>query len=174
MQQNVSRQSRFPRRSSYSTMQALRQNRRTSWCRTELDAAQHLMEVACGLHSQILHEEQIVTQVGRAVELARECHTTDSVLDTLFRTAVSAGKDAQTPGVGLTVCRSLSLMGQCSSWNSMHRKTGWKKLPCDRKRQHGTTGGITIGTAWLPGVYDTAFLSSRGNGDPLWGETDSL
>ena len=32
MQQNVSRQSRFPRRSSYSTMQALRQNRRTSWC----------------------------------------------------------------------------------------------------------------------------------------------
>lgn len=63
--------------------------------RTELDAAQHLMEVACGLHSQILHEEQIVTQVGRAVELARECHTTDSVLDTLFRTAVSAGKDAQ-------------------------------------------------------------------------------
>lgn len=63
---------------------------------TETDAVQHLMEVACGLHSQILHEEQIVTQVGHAVELARSCHSTDGVLDTLFRTAVSAGKDAQT------------------------------------------------------------------------------
>ncbi|MFR4475815.1 MAG: hypothetical protein ACLT3Y_00280 [Ruminococcus callidus] len=54
------------------------------------------MEVACGLHSQILHEEQIVTQVGHAVELARACRSTDGVLDTLFRTAVSAGKEAQT------------------------------------------------------------------------------
>ena len=138
--------------------------------RTELDAAQHLMEVACGLHSQILHEEQIVTQVGRAVELARECHTTDSVLDTLFRTAVSAGKDAQNQ---VSVSQVPLLWGSAAA-GTVHRKTGWKKLPCDRKRQHGTTGGITIGTAWLPGVYDTAFLSSRGNGDPLWGETDSL
>ena len=63
---------------------------------TEIDAVQHIMEVACGLHSQILHEEQIVTQVGHAVELARACRSTDGVLDTLFRTAVSAGKEAQT------------------------------------------------------------------------------
>ncbi len=62
----------------------------------EIEAAQHLMEVACGLHAQILHEEQIVTQVGNALELARSCHSTDAVLDTLFRTAVSAGKDALT------------------------------------------------------------------------------
>lgn len=54
------------------------------------------MEVACGLHSQILHEEQIVTQVGQAIELARSCQTSDAMLDTLFRTAVSAGKYAQT------------------------------------------------------------------------------
>lgn len=86
--------------------------------RTELDAAQHLMEVACGLHSQILHEEQIVTQVGRAVELARECHTTDSVLDTLFRTAVSAGKDAQNQvpvsQVPLSVsCGAVQQLEQC-------------------------------------------------------------
>lgn len=62
----------------------------------EMAAAQHLMEVACGLHSQILHEEQIVTQIGGALEMARSCHTTDAVLDTLFRTAVSAGKEALT------------------------------------------------------------------------------
>ena len=62
----------------------------------DMAAAQHLMEVACGLHSQILHEEQIVTQIGGALEMARSCHTTDAVLDTLFRTAVSAGKEALT------------------------------------------------------------------------------
>lgn len=64
--------------------------------RTETEAVLYLMEVACGLHSQILHEEQIVTQVGQAIELARSCQTSDPMLDTLFRTAVSAGKYAQT------------------------------------------------------------------------------
>lgn len=64
--------------------------------REEAAAALHLMEVACGLHSQILHEEQIVTQVGQAIDLARSCHSTDALLDTLFRTAVSAGKDSLT------------------------------------------------------------------------------
>ena len=59
-------------------------------------AAQHLMEVACGLHSQILHEEQIVTQVGQAIRRARQCRTADAVLDSLFRNAVSAGKEALT------------------------------------------------------------------------------
>lgn len=60
------------------------------------EAALHLIEVACGLHSKILHEEQIVTQVRNAVAFARGCHSTDSLLDTLFRTAVSAGKYALT------------------------------------------------------------------------------
>lgn len=64
--------------------------------KTETEAVLYLMEVACGLHSQILHEEQIVTQVGQAIELARSCQTSDPMLDTLFRTAVSAGKYAQT------------------------------------------------------------------------------
>ena len=63
--------------------------------KSESEAALYLMEVACGLHSQILHEEQIVTQVGRAIGLARSCHAADAMLDTLFRTAVSAGKYAQ-------------------------------------------------------------------------------
>jgi glutamyl-tRNA reductase len=64
--------------------------------RTDASAVEHLMEVACGLHSQILHEEQIVTQVGHAVALARAVHATDALSDTLFRMAVSAGKDALT------------------------------------------------------------------------------
>ena len=38
--------------------------------RTGADAARHLIEVACGLHSQILGEDQIITQVRTAMELA--------------------------------------------------------------------------------------------------------
>lgn len=64
--------------------------------KTESEAVLYLMEVACGLHSQILHEEQIVTQVGEAISLARSCQAADAMLDSLFRTAVSAGKSALT------------------------------------------------------------------------------
>ena len=60
------------------------------------DAAAHLMEVACGLHSQILGEDQIVTQVRLAMEQAQQAHTADSTLSALFRQAVTAGKRART------------------------------------------------------------------------------
>lgn len=52
----------------------------------------HLMEVACGLRSQIWGEDQILTQVKTAVALAREAGAADSTLETLFRTAASCGK----------------------------------------------------------------------------------
>ena len=64
--------------------------------RCGMDAARHLMEVSCGLHSQILGEDQIVTQVRRAMELAQEAQTTDPTLSALFRGAVTAGKRART------------------------------------------------------------------------------
>lgn len=60
------------------------------------DAAKHLMEVACGLHSQILGEDQIITQVRIAMELAQEMGTLDPGLSSLFRRAVTAGKRAKT------------------------------------------------------------------------------
>ena len=62
------------------------------------DCVRHLMEVACGLRSQILGEDQILTQVKTAVALAREAGTADGVLETLFRTAASCGKAAKTGG----------------------------------------------------------------------------
>lgn len=64
--------------------------------RCGLDAAKHLMEVACGLHSQILGEDQIITQVRTAMELAQEAKATDATLSALFRRAVTAGKRART------------------------------------------------------------------------------
>ena len=64
--------------------------------RCGMDAARHLMEVTCGLHSQILGEDQIITQVRRAMELAQEAKTADPTLSALFRAAVTAGKRART------------------------------------------------------------------------------
>ena len=64
--------------------------------RTGFDAARHLMEVACGLHSQILGEDQIITQVRTALDAALEARSADSALAALFRHAVTAGKRAKT------------------------------------------------------------------------------
>lgn len=59
-------------------------------------AARHLMEVAAGLHSRILGEDQVVSQVRAAAELAREARASDAALETLFRLAVTAGKQVKT------------------------------------------------------------------------------
>ena len=72
------------------------------------DAARHLMEVACGLHSQILGEDQIVTQVRTAMELAQEAKSADPTLSALFRRAVTAGKRARTE---VHVTRGVPSMG---------------------------------------------------------------
>lgn len=56
------------------------------------DCIRHLMELACGLRSQILGEDQILTQVKTAAAIAREVHSIDPTLETLFRNATSCGK----------------------------------------------------------------------------------
>ena len=57
--------------------------------------ARHLMEVSCGLRSQILGEDQIITQVKSALETARAAGAADACLETLFRTAASCGKEVK-------------------------------------------------------------------------------
>lgn len=56
------------------------------------DLIYYIMELACGLKSQIVGEGQIVTQINNALEISREKGCSDSELNTLFRIAVSAGK----------------------------------------------------------------------------------
>lgn len=56
-------------------------------------AVEHLMEVAAGLRSRIFGEDQIISQVKGAIAIAREAGATDSILETLFRSAISAGKE---------------------------------------------------------------------------------
>lgn len=59
-------------------------------------AIQHLMRVACGLDSMILGESQILGQVARAYEDARNKGMTGAVLSRLFGQATIAGKRART------------------------------------------------------------------------------
>jgi len=70
--------------------------RSISVTRTDSAVVEHLMTVAAGLESQIFGDDQIVSQVKDAVALAREADAADSVLGTVFRRAVTAGKRVKT------------------------------------------------------------------------------
>ena len=59
----------------------------------DLDAARHVFELTCGLRSQILGEDQILTQVKDALMLAREENVTDNCLEVLFRRAITIAKE---------------------------------------------------------------------------------
>lgn len=60
------------------------------------EAVEHLFYLTSGLKSQILAEDQILTQVKDALSLAREVYCTDNVLEVLFRTAVTGAKKVKT------------------------------------------------------------------------------
>lgn len=64
--------------------------------RKEQEAVEHLFRLASGLKSQILAEDQIITQVKDALALAREVYCTDNVLEVLFRTAITGAKKVKT------------------------------------------------------------------------------
>lgn len=55
-------------------------------------AVEHLFYLTSGLKSQILAEDQIITQVKDALTLSRDAYCTDGVLEVLFRMAVTAAK----------------------------------------------------------------------------------
>lgn len=64
--------------------------------RKEGEAIEHLFYLTSGLKSQILAEDQIITQVKDALSMARDVYCTDNVLEVLFRMAVTAAKRVKT------------------------------------------------------------------------------
>ena len=58
-------------------------------------AVEHLMQVAAGLDSLVLGENEILGQVRSAAELAHAAGATGSILSALFRYAIQAGKRAR-------------------------------------------------------------------------------
>lgn len=64
--------------------------------RKDQDAVDHLFHLTCGLKSLILAEDQIITQVKDALAMSRNLYQTDSVLEVLFRRAITAAKRVKT------------------------------------------------------------------------------
>ncbi|MDO4616960.1 MAG: glutamyl-tRNA reductase [Lachnospiraceae bacterium] len=64
--------------------------------RKDQDAVDHLFHLTCGLKSQILAEDQIITQVKDALAMSRNLYQTDSVLEVLFRRAITGAKRVKT------------------------------------------------------------------------------
>lgn len=77
-------------------------------CRTGDEAVDHLFNVACGLRSAIVAEDQVVTQVKQAITYSRDIGVADSVLEVLFRQAVTAAKQVKS-GVRFTRAYSTAI-----------------------------------------------------------------
>lgn len=60
------------------------------------DAVRYLFEMTSGLHSRIIGEDQILAQVKKALDEAREAGCCGSVLEVLFRSAVTGAKRVKT------------------------------------------------------------------------------
>ncbi len=56
------------------------------------EAARHLLETACGLHSKLRFEDQILSQIGKSLSEARAAQTADELLERLFQCAAACGK----------------------------------------------------------------------------------
>ncbi|MFT3894305.1 MAG: glutamyl-tRNA reductase [Anaerolineales bacterium] len=63
---------------------------------SDMQAVQHLFEVAAGLDSLVVGEPQILGQVTHALELARAQNTAGFILNRLFQAAIHAGKRTRT------------------------------------------------------------------------------
>lgn len=60
------------------------------------DAVKHLFYLSAGMKSQIVGEDQILSQVKESLEFARKQECTDKLLEVLFRMAVTAAKQVKT------------------------------------------------------------------------------
>ena len=149
---------------------------------SEKDAVQHLMEVAAGIRSRIFGEDQIISQVKDAIAIAREAGAADSVLETLFRSAVSAGKEVRTKVRLTSVPTSAASMAVDLLREKLGNLTGKKalvigngemgRLAASLLRQEGCQVSVTLrtyrhGETIVPpgcGVvpYDQRFLHMEG------------
>lgn len=64
----------------------------------EKEAVIHLMEVACGFHSRILGEDQILGQIKEAYFLAYKIGAVKNELQRLFQESITCGKKFRTEG----------------------------------------------------------------------------
>lgn len=127
------------------------------------EAARHLMEVAGGLRSQIVGEDQIGTQVKRALEIARKAKSTDGVLETLFRYAVTAGKEIRTQVKLISVPRSAAAMGVALAEQMLGGLAGCRAVVIG----NGEMGRLACGELTARGAQVTVTLRSYRHGETV-------
>ncbi len=96
--------------------------------RSGKDAAAYLPQLACGMHSQIFGEDQILSQVKDALSRARENGTADTVLEVLFRTAVTAAKEVKSKVKLTTADHTVALGAVALLKEKLHLPM--EQLPC--------------------------------------------
>ncbi len=129
----------------------------------EREAVWHLFCLSSGLLSRILGEDQILTQVGEALAASRQNYTTDSVLESLFRDAVSAGKKVRTEAaltpvdqsVVHTMIRDLKSSGMTFSGKSclVIGSGAMGKLAATQLKQEGADVTVTV-RSFHSGIVD--------------------
>ena len=120
-----------------------------------MEAVHGLMELCCGIRSQIFGDDQIISQVKRAVDMAREQQALDTALEILFRTAVTGAKKVKSRVLFSNVDRSVAGNHDESSGNGRN-PGGQKALPGHWKRRDWAAGGSGAGEGWRRGFHDTA------------------
>lgn len=87
----------------------------------DMDVVRHLFEVAAGLDSLVIGEPQILGQVTRALELAREQNTAGAILNRLFQAAIHAGKRTRTETAISRNPASVSSLAASLSERAVHK-----------------------------------------------------
>lgn len=73
------------------------------------DCVRYICEVSCGVHSNLIHDMQIVSQLDDAITLARENKSSSSILNKLFQIAITCGKYSQAHFMGRFIPLSASI-----------------------------------------------------------------
>lgn len=127
------------------------------------EAVEHLMEVAAGLRSRIFGEDQIISQVKGAIAIAREAGTTDAILETLFRFAISAGKEIRAKVRLTSVPTSAASMSVALLKEKMGELKGKKALVIG----NGEMGRLSASLLLQAGCHVTVTLRTYRHGETI-------
>lgn len=112
-------------------------------------ALNHLCFVGAGAYSQILGDDQIITQVREALEYSRTYGFTNSFLETFFRTAIGAAKEIKTKVV----------MRDIKASSAPHKAILMLKQLCDLSQQNI----LVIGNGQMGRLMSELLLKENAN-----------
>jgi glutamyl-tRNA reductase len=130
-----------------------------------LDAAGHVLRVACGLRSMVVGEAQILGQVKEALAAAEAAGTTGEELRALFTQAIKTGKRARTEtGIGradisvgaLAVRVAADLRGDLAGASALVIGAGRTSQLCASLLRDARVGRLILANRTLPAAGELA------------------